>query len=105
PQSRVLRRAASGAADDTVFVGSRPCRVRQYVSAVFSGARAGASVVGPGGRLAELSRSVVERRAGAVLCRPVRSRRSRAGDAAVAHLDDAEFVATVAGPRADLARL
>ena len=46
----------------------------------FSRTRAGASVVGPGGRLAQLSRAVAERRLRAVLCRVVRAAITAATD-------------------------
>ena len=78
PQPGVFRRAASGAADDAVFVGVRSGGVRQRVSAVLSRARNRASVVGTGGRLAELSRPMAERGTGAVLRRALRRRGSRA---------------------------
>ena len=66
PQSRVLRGAQSGAADDAKRLAERSRQLRK-LSPVLSRARTGASVVGPGGRLEELSRAVAERGVRAVL--------------------------------------
>ena len=57
--------------------GRRSGGVRRHLRAPVSGARSGASVVGPGGRLEELSRAMAERRTGAVLCGAVCGRGSR----------------------------
>ena len=62
----LLRGAESGAADDAKRLAERSRQLRK-LSPVLSRARTGASVVGPGGRLEELSRAVAERGVRAVL--------------------------------------
>ena len=59
-QPRVLRRAADAIAWQPLRVARRS-RVVRELSGVFSGARSGASVVGPRSGLAQLSRAVAER--------------------------------------------
>ena len=76
---RVLRGLSSAAADDAVLVVGRSGGVRQHLSVLLSRARNRAPVVGPGGRLEELSRAVDERGTRAVLRGALRRSGSRPG--------------------------